>query len=214
MSFDALAPHYRWMECVLAGEKLQRSRTAFLGDVPIPKKILLVGEGPGRCLLECRRQFAHAAITCLDASQSMLDQARRQLERHNARPAPLNFVQADILHWRPDGDAYDLIITNFFLDCFRADQLLRIVSKLGSAATTDGHWLLADFQKAASGVKRIRSRLILWTMYTFFRMATQLPARELTAPDVFLEHVGFTLHRRIESEWGLIHSDWWRRRSN
>src|SRR5215510_4885582 len=157
MSFDTLAPHYRWMEFVLAGEKLQRSRAAFLGEIPVPKNILLVGEGPGRCLLECRRRFPQSATTCLDASQAMLAQALHRLERHDAGAARVKFVQADILDWQPVGAAYDLIITNFFLDCFRADQLLRIVSKLGSAATPDAHWLIADFQMAASGLKRIRS---------------------------------------------------------
>ena len=29
-SFDLLAPHYRWMEFVLAGRKLQECRTVFL----------------------------------------------------------------------------------------------------------------------------------------------------------------------------------------
>src|SRR5439155_22241467 len=34
MSFDTLAPHYRWMEFILAGKKLQRCRTAFLDEIP------------------------------------------------------------------------------------------------------------------------------------------------------------------------------------
>jgi len=40
---------------------------------------------------------------------------------------------------------------------------------------------------------------------------TRLPAKQLTPPDPFLERAGFTLHRRNESEWGLLHSDWWKR---
>jgi Methyltransferase domain len=214
MSFDTLAPHYRWMEFVLAGEKLQRGRTAFLDEIPVVRNILLVGEGPGRSLLECRRRFGNSPITCLDASKAMLDQARRQLNRRNHGVAPVKFLQADILDWQPGAEIYDLIVTNFFLDCFRADQLLRIISKLGAAAASDAHWLIADFQMPAAGLRRIRSRLILWMMYAFFRTATDLPARRLTAPDLLLERTGFTLHRRIESEWGLLHSDWWRRRTN
>jgi len=210
MSFDTLAPHYRWMEFVLAGEKLQRSRTAFLGEVPSARNILLVGEGTGRCLLECRRRFATAAITCLDASEGMLQQARRRLQRHD-RETRVNFLHADILDWQPRPKTYDLIITHFFLDCFRADQLLRIIPKLGNAATPDAHWLVADFQTPSSGLRRIRGKLILWAMYVFFQKATNLPARELTPPDLLLERAGFALHRRVESDWGLIHSDWWRR---
>jgi hypothetical protein len=49
-------------------------------------------------------------------------------------------------------------------------------------------------------------------LYVFFRMTTRLAAHKLIKPDSLLEKVGFTLHRRIESEWGLLHSDWWRKR--
>ncbi len=53
--------------------------------------------------------------------------------------------------------------------------------------------------------------MILWTMYAFFRVTTGLSAEKLVAPDPYLERAGFTLHRRAESEWGLLHSDWWMR---
>src|ERR1041385_77794 len=50
MSFDALAPHYLWMEWLLAGRKLQRCRTAFLDEARAARDILLLGEGNGRFL--------------------------------------------------------------------------------------------------------------------------------------------------------------------
>jgi len=37
-NFDFLAAHYRWMEWVLAGRKLQRCREAFLGSIPPPRR--------------------------------------------------------------------------------------------------------------------------------------------------------------------------------
>jgi hypothetical protein len=53
--------------------------------------------------------------------------------------------------------------------------------------------------------------VILAIMYGFFRIATRLSARRLTPPDPFLRQAGFTLHRRVQSEWALLHSDWWQR---
>ncbi len=76
MSFDRLAPWYRWMELLCAGQKLQRGRIAFLGQIPPPRHILLPGEGHGRTLRECRRRFPEARITCVDASAGMIAQAR------------------------------------------------------------------------------------------------------------------------------------------
>ncbi|HEY2574393.1 MAG TPA: class I SAM-dependent methyltransferase, partial [Verrucomicrobiaceae bacterium] len=67
------------MERIFAGEKMQRCRTAFLDLVPIPKSVLLAGEGHGRFLAACRTKFPSAEITCVDASAAMLDQARRNL---------------------------------------------------------------------------------------------------------------------------------------
>jgi len=211
MSFDILAPHYRWMEFILAGEKLQRCRTAFLDEIPGARNILLLGEGHGRCLVECCRRFSKARITCVDASERMLAEAGRRLMRRNPEAAHVKFIQADVLNWMSTDETYDLIITTFFLDCFRPDQLEQIIPRFAACATPDANWLIADFQTPSAGLQRIRSRLILWTMYAFFRTITRLPTNKLTAPDVFLKHAGFTLHCRTESEWGLLHSDWWRR---
>ena len=210
MSFDLLAPHYRWMEFILAGEKLQRCRTRFLDEISSAQNILLLGEGHGRCLIECCRCFPSAQITCVDASEKMLVQAQRQLKKHHIH-TQVEFVHADVLHWKPAATTCDLIVTNFFLDCFRADQLEVMIAKLATTMTPDANWLIADFQAASSGLKRLRSQLILAAMYQFFRVITRLPARNLTAPDPILQRAGFVLHRRTESEWGLLHSDWWKR---
>ncbi|HEU6448851.1 MAG TPA: class I SAM-dependent methyltransferase [Verrucomicrobiae bacterium] len=211
MSFDLLAPHYRRMEFVLAGEKLQRCRTAFLDKIPAPKNVLLLGEGHGRCLVECYRRFPDAQIVCVDASEGMLMQTRRQIEKRGFDALKVKLIHADALDWNPIGGPFDLIITHFFLDCFREDQLKILIPRLAAAATPDANWLVADFQNALSGWKCLRTRLILWSMYVFFRIVARLPAKKLTPPDGFLKRAGFALHQRIESEWNLLHSDWWKR---
>jgi cyclopropane fatty-acyl-phospholipid synthase-like methyltransferase len=201
------------MEFVLAGEKLQRCRTAFLREVGEPQTILLAGEGHGRCLRECCDRFQNARITCIDASQRMLVQSRRSLEEEDFEVNQIEFIHANLLDWTPHPGGYDLIVTNFFLDCFSRDELERVVYQLATSGTPKANWLLADFQMAASGVKKIRSRLILWSMYLFFRTVTRLPTKNLTVPDPFLEQNGFRLHGRVEAEWDLLHSDWWRRKN-
>lgn len=210
MSFDTLAPHYRWMELFLAGEKLQRCRTKFLDEISGAQNILLLGEGHGRCLAECRRRFPQAHIACVDGSQKMLEQSRRELSRQKLKLDQVHFIHADVLNWEAPAHTCDLIITNFFLDCFRADQLEQIVSKIRAAMTRNASWLISDFQMAPAGLKRIRSRAILATMYLFFRFVTRLPARNLVPPAAILQRAGFSLVRREESEWGLLYSDWWK----
>lgn len=212
MSFDALAPHYRWLEFVLAGNKLQRCRTAFLDDIPQAGNILLLGEGNGRFLPACRQRFRDARITCVDASAVMLAQAHQRLMHRAPTHHPVQFVHADVLAWTPPSNAaYDLIVTNFFLDCFRTEQLEQITRIVGCASAKNANWLIADFQVASGSVKQLRSKVILWMMYIFFRAATRLPAGKLIPPDSFLQGAGFTLRQRTQTEWGLLRSDWWQR---
>jgi ubiquinone/menaquinone biosynthesis C-methylase UbiE len=211
MSFDVLAPHYRWMEFVSAGNKLQHCRTAFLGRVATASRILILGEGNGRFLLECRRQFPDAKITVVDASSRMLARARRRLEGQGFNGGRIDFICADALAWTPPERAFDLIVTHFFLDCFRADQLETLIPMLARAAAPRANWLFADFQAATEGWARFRSRVILWLMYRFFTVVTQLPAGTLTPPDSLLQRHGFSLREREVYDWELLHSDWWQK---
>lgn len=214
MSFDVLAPHYRWMEFVLAGNKLQCCRTAFLNRVGDAKKVLIVGEGNGRFLVECRRALPHAKILCADASQRMLSLARRRLAKRCGGCERTEFVCADALAWSPPERSFDLIVTHFFLDCFQREQLESLTVKFAAVAAPGANWLLADFQMAQSGMDRYRSKAILWLMYRFFRVVTRLPASRLVSPDDSLGRRGFALRERRVTEWGLLRSDWWQLAGN
>jgi ubiquinone/menaquinone biosynthesis C-methylase UbiE len=209
MSFDLLAPHYRWMEWLLAGQKLQRCRTAFVQAIPKPRRVLMLGEGNGRCLVELLRAYPEAHFTCVDASRRMLDRARAHVRARGLSDDRTEFIHADVSGWRATPGKFDLLVTHFFLDCFRADQLAQMIPRLTAAAAPGAHWLLADFREPASGVARWRARGILRAMYFFFQRVTRLSASRLTPPDAFLQQNGFVLRERSLSEWGLLHSDLW-----
>jgi ubiquinone/menaquinone biosynthesis C-methylase UbiE len=208
MSFDPLAPAYRWMEFVLAGEKLQRCRTAFLNHVADARDILILGEGNGRFLVECAQVSSSARITCVDESARMLELAKQRLERVGSS-RNVQFLRYDALTWVPPRGAFDLIVTHFFLDCFRPDQLEKLLASLAYACRPGARWLLADFQIPDRGLARWRAAAIHQLMYAFFRLATRLPARRLTAPDPMLKSAGFVLKQRMVAEWQLLHSDLW-----
>ena len=211
MSFDRLAPIYRTMERVLAGGKLQRCRTAWVAEVRSARRILLVGEGHGRFLERCAREFPEASITCVDASRAMLRLAAARWQAAGGRAEAVEFVQAELPAWRAPEARFDLIVTHFFLDCFPAPQLAEVVAGLARAATPGARWLLADFTVPPRGWRRWRARWILALAYAFFRRATNLPARQITPPDPFLEQAGFRRVKWRTSEWGLLRSDLWAR---
>ncbi|MES2659305.1 MAG: class I SAM-dependent methyltransferase [Verrucomicrobiota bacterium] len=208
MSFDRLAPFYRAMEFITAGGKLQRCRTVFLTEIPVPRRVLLAGEGHGRFLPECVKQFPEAKITVVDSSQRMLEIAKSKVESEQ-----VGFLHADLLEWEGPSGEFDLIVTNFFLDCFTGEDLTKVVSKLGQTASPRADWLLADFDIPPSGISRWRSRMIIAMLYRFFRIVTGLKARSLVPPDAEIQKTGFRLHRRKTHEWGLLKSEWWKRNS-
>jgi ubiquinone/menaquinone biosynthesis C-methylase UbiE len=209
MSFDWLAPHYRWMEALLAGGKLQHCRTAFLHEVKDARHALILGEGNGRFLAALLRANPFVRVVCLDGSAPMLKRAATRLRRAGLNLHQVEFIHANAMHWSPQ-IRYDLIVTHFFLDCFPPEQLRDLVERMSQAATADSRWLIADFCEPAKGPARWRAQAMLAIMYWFFRRTTRLPAQRLTPPDPYLERRGFRLQRRCHSEWGLLHTDLWR----
>jgi len=121
MSFDRLAPHYSWMEWLLAGRKLQICRTAFLQEALNAQSILLVGEGHGRFLAEICRAAPNTSISCVDASAEMNHIARRRLERAGLVHPELEFHSVPVLEFDPKR-IFDLVVTQFFLDCFNEPE--------------------------------------------------------------------------------------------
>lgn len=209
MSFDHLAPFYRGMEFVLAGGKLQRCRLAWLNEVTDCRRVLIVGEGPGRFLTECAQVLRKARMHCVDASAAMLKRAKLALQRADLDSERITFEQATLPEWQPPKGEFDLLVTHFFLDCFPPGQLQQVISRLASSAQPGAKWLLADFCEPPRGLARWRAKAILTLAYAFFSVATGLPARRLTAPDEYLEQFALKLKGRRIYDGGLLHSDLW-----
>ncbi|GJD60412.1 trans-aconitate 2-methyltransferase [Methylobacterium frigidaeris] len=89
----------------------ERTRPAsdLLGRVPLvsPARVVDLGCGPGNSTALLAARFPDAAITALDSSPAMLEEARRTLPG-------LTFVEADLAAWEPDA-APDLIFANAVL---------------------------------------------------------------------------------------------------
>jgi len=210
MSFDRLAPHYRWMESVLAGPRLQRVRTTWLAELAGCRHLLVAGVGHGPALPLILRAHPRLRITCVDASAGMLAQAEANARRAGADLSSLAFVQATLPGWRTS-ERFDAVATHFFLDCFPPETLRAVVANLSELATPEARWLISDFTLPARGPGRWRAQAVHALMYRFFRIATRLPARRLTPPDPLLAAAGFRLAGRHTFDWGLLHADHWRR---
>src|ERR1700686_3833283 len=196
MSFDRIAPYYRLLETLAFGYSLQGARVCWIKKISLPKRVLIVGEGDGRFLSELLRIFPQIYIDCIDSSAKMLELARvRVLATDPESSIHVRFLHRDILTWSPQ-HSYDLLITHFVLDCFSRRELNRIVQKLSDAATSDAVWLIADFTLPQNGFARIRAKLWLRVMHTFFHITAGITAKELVDATPYLRANGFTCTSR------------------
>ncbi len=214
MSFDLLAPHYRWMEVVLAGDKLQRCRVHWLDAVRHCRRALLVGEGNGRFLTACVKRLPDTSFTIVDASKSMLQQAEANWKKAGGSSNQVQFVHASFPGVKLPSNHFDLIVTNCFFDCFGREQLAEVIANIAPAASPSAIWLVTDFAVPARGWAKWRAKLVLWAAYRFFRLTTKIPAHGICPPDSFLIGAGFELSGRIETDAGLLYSAMWQRSKN
>ena len=192
MSFDLVAPHYRWLETIVFGNALQHARTHWIDKFARPKRTLIVGEGNGRFLCELLRVYPRLEVDCVDASNTMLQLSRMRVRRTFPESfSHVHFFCEDILKWSPR-KSYDLLVTHFFLDCFSRNELSLIIEKLAHAARPGTVWLIADFTIPRQRFARARAQLLLSLMYAFFRAAAGISARELVDATPYLNKNGFS----------------------
>jgi ubiquinone/menaquinone biosynthesis C-methylase UbiE len=200
------------LEWIAFGDALQRCRVACLGEIAAPHRALIVGEGNGRFLCELLRLHPGVEIDCIDASQRMLQLARKRVEDELGDAGEcVRFLHREITSWSPPEHHYDLLVTHFVLDCFPEVTLTGIMRKLARAATDDANWLLADFCIPRNGMTRFRARGWLAAMYLFFRITARIEAGELIDPTLFMRAGGFVSARQHLFQKGMLKSEIWRK---
>lgn len=206
MSFDLLAPHYHWLEKIVFGRRLQDARMTFVRQVASPRHVLVIGEGDGRFLSEFVKAHPQAEIDCLDVSSRMLALAReRTLGRR------IRFINAPLEQTELPQNAYDLLVTHFFLDCFSEKPLSKIVEQLANAAAFEAEWLIAEFQLPERGWRGLASRWLISFMYLFFQFFAGIEGQRLVDYRPFLRANGFDLIFAKGSPNEIIRSELWRR---
>ena len=211
--YDRVARLFRPLEYITFGRSLERARERGLADLAAPRHALLLGEGDGRFLAELARRFPRTTIDCIDGSGGMLAIAERRLRTSVPDAASrVRFVEAEILTGGWEGkDAYDLVVTNFVLDCFDPEGIGELVRKVSRLVAPEATWLVADFANGHGRFAKLRSTAWLSILYAFFATATGQAVRRLHDPDESLAGGGWRRERRTAHRLGLLRSETWRR---
>ena len=169
-SFDRLAPVYHALERLTFGGLLHWCRTAQLSRLGGCRRALVLGDGDGRFLADLLRTHPNLHADSLDISPGMIALARRRLESIPGAADRVRFAIADARTDPLPASGYDLVVTNFFLDCFRPHELAAVVGRIADASAADAVWVDGDFRLPSEGWVQPVARALLAVMYAFFRL--------------------------------------------
>ena len=204
--FDRLAAFYDPLARLVFGRALVRAQRAALAGLPEgAPRVLIIGGGTGWVLGEIWRQRPAAHVCYLEASPRMLARARAWQQRHApARGAQVAFRLGTEAALLPP-EAYDAVLTFFFLDLFDANRLRAVLARLAAVRRPGAPWLLADFRNAAGWWQPA----LLAFMYRFFRLTTGIGARRLPPIHAELARLGLRQQEQRLFFGGMIAAGTW-----
>jgi hypothetical protein len=95
-------------------------------------------------------------------------------------------------------------VTLFFLDCFSTAQVEAIIQRVSRGLEPKARWIFGDFALPSGGWSRLRAKIWLGVLYTFFRWQTGLPIGVLPDAEGALARVGFRSERCETFQRGLL----------
>lgn len=208
--FDWLAPNYAWIEAITFGGLLQWCRTALLSELTDARRVLVLGEGDGRFAAAFLAANSHAVVDVVEASPKMAELAWQGIARIPGAVERVRWQIVDARLFEPRTSSYDLIVTNFFLDCFPSDELEPLIARLALGLELGGRWLVGDFSLPTGRIWRLLACAALAGMYAFFKLVTNIPAFWLADPQPFLRAQGLTLEREERRLGGFLTASLWR----
>jgi ubiquinone/menaquinone biosynthesis C-methylase UbiE len=169
-TFDRIAPVYDLLTRIVFGSAMKNAQVHFFDQLSHRAKVLIIGGGTGWIARELLIRKPLALITYIDASDKMISKAKTLLSGFNT----VRFIHGtenDI----PEGQVYDVVVTNFYFDLFSDRLLLENVTFIGRHLSADGKWLVTDF---VDHNKRWQ-KAMLSVMYRFFQITASLATSSL-----------------------------------
>jgi hypothetical protein len=178
--FDRIARHYDSLGRFVFGKNIADCQTYFLSVIPDSSNILILGGGSGWILNAIDEKTKGCCIWYVELSQRMIDLAKSCNQSSN-----VIFIRGDEGSI-PEEVVFDVIITNFFLDLFDEDQLKKTVQGILPSTRDNTIWLVSDFVN-----RKAWHRVMIWIMYRFFMLTTDLETSSLPGWEALLYSMGF-----------------------
>lgn len=209
MQYSRTAYYYHWLETISFGRGLRTARLAHLDRLSLRATVahaLLVGEGNGSFLVPFLRRYPEARVTVVDESAEMLAVAQSRVEAAGLGSERVTYLLGDVRALHLAERSYDLIVTLFFFDNFKAEAVAALMASLSGLGTESAQWLLADFHLPESGWRAWRARLWLKLLYAFFGRFASVPAETLPDTEAALTAAGYVCTAHTRSCGALLYS--------
>lgn len=212
MDCDFIAPFYQSVEYLCFGRSLERRRFAFLGELSESRRAIVCGGGDGRFLARLLHSNTKVMVDFVDLSRRMAELAECRISGLGARArCRVKFHVEDVREFAAGRGEYDLVVTNFFLDCFSPREVVEVVQKLASWAAPGAIWMVSEFRKAEGPMSRYWTSWIIRCLYGAFRMTTGLRPTRIPDYAAALHESGFEPLRVEHACRGLLTSSLWQK---
>lgn len=209
--FDRLSGVYDRLAGLVYGRSLRRAQTCMLGRLAAGKRILVVGGGTGWFLEALLREGRPEKVLYVELSEGMMGKSRERIRRMGLEGEEVVEWHLGTLQEVKGGEKYDLVCTHCFLDLFEGERLLKEVDEIDRLLYDDAEWYFSDFRQVERGAMRWVSRLLIGTMYAFFRWFCGIQARRLGDFDGAIQGKGFEKAREETFFGGMIQAVWYGR---
>jgi ubiquinone/menaquinone biosynthesis C-methylase UbiE len=177
-NYDKIAGSYDLISRAVYGKALVSAQVCLLQYVPANSRVLIVGGGTGWILEEIAQIHSGLTIDYVESSAKMI--ALSEKKDHGTNH--INFINLPAEDYITE-ERYDVILTPFFFDNFKTDKIQLLFAKLNTLLKQEGRWLYVDFVDNG----RFWQKLLLKTMYLFFKITTGIETQELINMNPFFD---------------------------
>jgi demethylphylloquinol methyltransferase len=149
--------------------QIPKCKVAMLDRLNQGDKLLVAGVGHGTEAIQAAKKGVN--VTAVDISKTMLKYMQKKIDR--AKPAtPITIINDNILNVKYDGQ-FDMVIANYFLNVFKPEKMLQILTHLTTLVKPGGSMVIGDFALPESGGKFYKAfQTVYWYMAAFIYWLT------------------------------------------
>ena len=187
MYFNRIYWFYDFLAKLVFGNTLEKAKRALLFILKEGDHVLIVGGGTGAILTYMDSLGIKLTIDFIEPSQGMIGKAKM---RH-VNNLQLAFYGKPIEAF--DGESYDVIITEFFLDLFEGKKIENLLFKIEPMLKERGYWIDIDFRKP----RKVYHKVLLKLMFIFFHWSVNMKANSLQSTESLFLKRGIATKKEV-----------------